>query len=73
MHSCSPIASPIDNNTFTTASSSIEPGYDEANIDTVTLNAVDIFKPVGISPIPTDIQLVLYEDNPIGDEFQTSD
>ena len=39
----------------------------------VTLNAVDVFEPSGISPIPTDIQLAPCNDDPIGDEFHTLD
>ena len=71
MHSCSPIALP-DDDTATTVSSS-EPGYGDANFTMVTLNAVDVFTPSGISPIPTDIQLAPCNDDPIGDEFHTFD
>ena len=38
----------------------------------VDLNAVNVFKPMGYSPIPTDIRLVGLDDNSI-DEFDTPD
>ena len=67
--SCSPIESSCDTNTATTASSSATLGYGDTNFATVTLNAVNVFQPMGISPIPTDIQLATRNDDPLGDKF----
>ena len=71
--SCSPIESSCDNDTATTVSSSATLGYGDTNFATVTLNAVNLFQPMGISPIPTKIQLAPHNDDPLGDKFQTSD
>ena len=69
--SCSPIESSSGTDTATTASSASTLGYGDTNFATVSLNAVNVFQPMGISPIPTDIQLAAYNDDPLGDEFQT--
>ena len=71
--SCSPIESSCDTDTATTASSSTTLGYGDTNFALVTINAVNVFQPMGISPIPTDIQLAPHNNDPLGDEFQTSD
>ena len=71
--SCSPIESSSDTDTATSTSSSSTVGDGDTNFATVSLNAVNVFQPMGISPIPTDIQLAPHNDDPLGDEFQTSD
>ena len=70
--SCSPIESSNDTDTATTTSSASTLGYGDTNFATVSLNAVNVFQPMGISPIPTDIQLAAYNDDPLGDKFPTS-
>ena len=67
--SCSPIKSSCDAGTATTVSLSDTLGYGDTNFATVTLNAVNVLQPMGISPIPTDIELAPHNDDPLGDEF----
>ena len=49
--------------------SSDELSFGDAHITSVPVNAVDVFTPTPPSSIPTDIQLALYDDDSIGDEF----
>ena len=57
------------NDTCTTASFSSDSSLSDYR--NVTLIAVDMFEPIGVSPIPTDIRLVGIDDDSV-DEFNTT-